>query len=145
MDLSSKDCAWSHVSLTVLSRRLTGLRGFEVKKTVEKEHLYASGDEPVDIQPGNKAYTGSFKVLKYEVDLMNDAAQLAGFADITEVPHELITGTIQYKKQLSDKIRTISIIGVAVTELSVGMEQNSKQSEVTLPWLAMRVIHSKQG
>ncbi len=145
MDLSSKDCAWSHISITVLGRRLSGLKGFEYKKTVEKEHVYASGDEPADIQPGNKAYTGNFKVLKYEVDLMNDAAIVAGFVDITEVPHELITGTIQYKKQLSDKIRTVSIIGIAFTELGHSMEQNAKQSEITLPWLAMRIIPAKQG
>lgn len=141
MEFSTKDCAWSNVTITILGRKLTGLRGFEVKKTVEKEHVYASGDEPVDIQSGNKAYSGNFKTLKYELDLMNDAAQAAGFADVTEVPHTLIAANIEFKKNLVDKIRIISVPGVSFTELTVAMEQNAKMTEVTLPYLAMRVLH----
>jgi hypothetical protein len=139
MELNTKDCAWSKITLTLLGRKISGLRGFEVKKSVEKEHVYAAGDEPVDIQSGNKKYEGNYKMLKYEVDLLNDAAQAAGFEDITEVPHTLIGGTVEYKKSLTDKVRITTIIGISFTELPEGMEQNSKMHEITLPWLAMRV------
>jgi hypothetical protein len=142
MEFNTKECAWSNITLTILGRKLTGLRGFEVKKTVEKEHVYASSDEPVDIQSGNKKYEGSFKMLKYELDMMNDAAQVAGYSDVTEVPHTLITANIEFKKNLADKIRIISVPGVAFTELTVAMEQNAKMTEVTLPYLAMRILHT---
>lgn len=141
MEFSTKDCAWSNVSMMLLGRKVTGLRGFELKKTVEKEHVYAAGDEPVDIQSGNKKYEGSIKLLKYEVDMLNDAALAAGFADITEVPHTLISLTVEFKKILADKTRTISVSGVAFTELGVSLEQNAKLTEVTLPLLAMGMIH----
>jgi hypothetical protein len=142
MEFNTKDCSWSVITITLLGRKITGLRGFSVKKTVEKEHVYASGDEPVDIQSGNKKYEGDYKMLKYEVDMLNDAAQAAGYVDITEVPHELITSTIEYKKNAVDKIRTTSVLGISFTELSEGMEQNSKMHEISLPYLAMRVLRA---
>jgi hypothetical protein len=135
----TQDCAWSNIKLTLLGRTLTGLRGFECEKDVEKEYVYASGDEPVDIQSGNKKYPGNFKLLKYEVDLLNDAAQAAGYADITEVPHTAITSTIEYKKEAVGTIRTIALIGISFTNLKFAMEQNAKMSEVTLPYLALRM------
>jgi hypothetical protein len=141
MDFKTQDCAWSNIKLTLLGRTLTGLRGFETKKTIEKEHVYASGDEPIDIQSGNKKYEGSLKLLKFEVDLLNDAALLAGFADITEVPHTLITATIEFKKELIGTIRTIAVLGISFTELPTAMEQGAKMGEVTLPFLAMLVQH----
>jgi hypothetical protein len=143
MDLKSDDFAWSQTTMVVLGRKLTGLRGFEIGKTVEKEYVYASGDEPVDIAPGNKGYPGNLKVLKHEVDKLNDAAQLAGYADITEVPHTLITITMEYKKLTSSTRRIVTCVGVAFQELKIAMEQNAKMSEVTLPFLAMRVLHTK--
>lgn len=138
---NTKDCAWANVTVTLLGSRITGLRGFEVKKTVEKEHVYAAGSEPVDINEGNKKYEGSFKLLKYEVDRLNDAALAAGYADITEVPHTLISATIEFKKQLADKIRIVAVPGLAFTEMSIAMEQNAKMTEVNLPFLAMRIQH----
>ncbi len=136
---STKECAWAHVSVTVLSRTVVGLRGFEFKKSVEKEHLYAAGDSPIDIQTGNKKYEGSLKLLKYEVDMLNDAAAAAGYEDILDVPHSLITITCDYKKQATDIARTISVEGVAFTELGRAMEQNAKMSEITLPLIAMNI------
>jgi len=140
MDFSTNDCSWSKITITLLGRKITGLRGFEVKETVEKEHVYAAGDEPVDIQSGNAKYEGSFKMLKYEVDLLNDAALAAGFSSIVRVPHTAIAATIEYKKNLIDKTRTTSVFGIAFTESPEGMEQNAKMHEITLPYLAMRVV-----
>jgi hypothetical protein len=143
MDLKTDDFAWSHVTMIVLGRRLTGLRGFELSKKVEKEHVFASGSEPVDIGDGNKTYTGSVKILKHELDKLNDAALLVGYADITEVPHTAITITCEFKKTLAAKRRLISVLGVGFTEMTVAMEQNAKMTEVTVPFLCMRILHTQ--
>ncbi len=136
---STKECAFKHVTITVLGRTITGLRGFEFKKAIEKEELYGSGDEPIDIQSGNKKYDGNLKLLKYEVDLLNDAAQAAGYEDITEVPHEAIVITCQFKKTAQSASRTHAARGVSFTEMPFGMEQNAKNTEVTLPFIAMKI------
>lgn len=138
MIFDTEECAWSHTSVKLLGRTLTGIRGFSFKKGVEKEHLYAAGPDPIDIQSGNKKPEGSLKILKYEFDLLNDAAQAAGYEDITEVPHSLVLITCSYKKRNTDPIRIIEAQGVAFTEFDNSMEQNAKMTEITLPFLSMR-------
>jgi hypothetical protein len=136
--LNTRECSWSQISINILGRKLVGLRGFELKKTIEKEHLYGAGDSPIDIQSGNKKTEGSLKLLKFEVDILNDAALLAGYSDIIEVPHELIAITVLFKKGSGAvPMRTLTATGVAFTELSVAVEQGAKMTEVTLPFLAM--------
>jgi hypothetical protein len=139
VNITSSECAWSHFEIKILTRTIKGLRGFGFKKEVEKEHLYGAGDEAIDIQTGNKKSSGSIKVLGFEADAMNKAARLAGFEDITEVPHEAIVITCSYRKRLIDPISTYIASGVAFTESGVDMEQNAKHREITLPYLAMNV------
>ncbi len=139
VNITSKECAWSHFEVKVLGRTIKGLRGFAFKKSKEKEHLYGAGSEPLDIMEGNAKYDGNLKVLGFEADAMDKAAQDAGYEDITEVPHEAIVVTCSYKKRLTDKVKTYIATGVAFTETGLEMEQNAKHREVTIPFLAMSV------
>lgn len=139
VNISSSECAFANFEIKILTRTIKGLRGFSFKKEVEKEHLYGAGDEAIDIQSGNKKNSGSIKVLGFEADAMNKAARIAGFEDITEVPHELIVITCTYRKRLVDPISTYIASGVAFTESGVDLEQNAKFREITLPYLAMNV------
>lgn len=143
VNITTSECAWAHFEIKILNRVIKGLRGFESKKTKEAEHLYGAGDEPIDITTGNKKYEGNIKVLGFEADAMNKAAQDAGFDDITEVPHELIIITISYKRRITDKVKTIISTGVQFTEDGFSLEQNAKMREVTLPYIAMsrQMIH----
>jgi hypothetical protein len=136
-NIRSSECAWQHGELKILGRIVRGLRGFEFKKAVEKEHLYASGSDPIDIQAGNKAITGNIVILGFELDQLNMAANLAGYQDITEVPHEAIVATLSFKKSIVDRKTTVAIRGIAFTEYTQAMQQNAKMREVTLPFLAM--------
>lgn len=138
MGFSTDECAWKKVTIKLLGRTFVGIRGFEFEKNFDKEYLYGAGDEPIDINSGNKSYPGSYKLLKYEVDLLNDAAQAAGYEDITEVPHELISGTCTFKKTATSKTRTITSAGISFTSLKAAMEQAAKMTEVPLPFIAMK-------
>jgi hypothetical protein len=142
--LTSSECSWNHVSVRILGRTITGLRGYEVKETIEKEVLYGSGGEPVDILEGNAKYEGNLKLLKYEVDLLNDAAMAAGYSSINRVPHTLIAIDIEYKKGNTTPIRYLSVKGVSFTEAGYAQEQNAKMTEVTLPFIAMGIENSKK-
>lgn len=139
VNITSDECAWARFEIKILGRTITGLRGFGFKKEVEKEHLYGAGDDPIDIQSGNKKGTGSIKVLGFEADAMNKAARDAGFEDITDVPHEAIVVTCAFKKRPIDPIKTYIASGVAFSESGVDLEQNAKFREITLPYLAMNV------
>lgn len=139
VNIRSSECAWAQIEVKVFNRTIRGLRGFEFKKTQEKEHLYGAGANPLDIQPGNIAYTGSLTVLGFEKDAMNRAAQAAGYADIVDVPHEAIIITCKFQKTKLDKKTFVTSTGVAFTEVTDAMEQNAKNREVQLPFLAMSI------
>ncbi|KMQ63011.1 hypothetical protein ACM46_13760 [Chryseobacterium angstadtii] len=137
INITSSECAWAHFEVKLLSKVIKGLKGFSTKKTVESEHIYGAGNEPIDIMKGNTKYEGNIKLLGFEADALNRAAQIAGYDDITEVPHELIVITISYKKKAGEKINTIVTSGVQFTEDGFEMEQGAKNREVTLPYIAM--------
>lgn len=139
MNIRSKECAWHQSELKILGRTMTGLRGWEVKKSVEKEQLYGAGQNAIDITEGNVKVEGNIKVLGYEADALNKAAQLAGYDDITSVPHELIVMNIKLQKTLADKPVNIAVRGIAFTENGDAMEQGAKNREITLPFIAMDV------
>lgn len=139
---STSECSWSQTSVKLMGRTITGLRGFEFKKTVEKEAIYATGSKPIDIQIGNQKCEGHLKMLKYEVDLLNAAAKSAGYLDILNVPHGAITITCVYKKSDKDAPQTINVFGIAFSELSVAMEQNAKMTEVNLPFIASDIVYA---
>ena len=137
--MTTLECAWHHTTVTILGAKVIGMRGFDFDKKVDKEAIYASGNEPVDIQTGNKTYTGTITVLKYELDKLNDAALAAGFEDITEVPHEAITITCTFQKRLLDPKRVIVAAGVAFNDLKAAMTQAAKFTEVQLPFVSMKI------
>jgi len=139
-NIRSSECAWHHAELKLFARVIRGFRGFELKKTVEKEHLFGAGNKAIDIQTGNETNTGNIVVLGFELDQLNRTAQAAGYQDITEVPHEAIAMTLSYKKAITDPKTTVLVRGVAFTEYTHAMQQNAKMREVTLPFLAMDMI-----
>lgn len=143
MPFDSKECAWAQTKIKLLGRTITGIRGFSFKNTQEKEHLYAAGDDPIGIQSGNKKPEGSIKLLKYEWDQLQDAAQLAGYNDFLQVPHTLILITCSYKKDPSDTLRIITASGVAFSEWDNAMEQNAKMTEITMPFIALEITTRK--
>jgi hypothetical protein len=136
--LDSQELEWKHVTLSLLGTTIRGLRGFKIKKSKETEHLFAAGEEAVGIQTGNIKRDGSYKILKSDYDKLNDAAIQAGYEDITEVPYQLITSTIAYRKAFNRPLRTISVLGHQFTDIEEAMEQGAKMMEVELPWIAMR-------
>jgi len=135
MQFNSQECAWSDISVKIFDSKIKGLRAIRYKKEVEKEHLFAAGDEPIGIQSGNKKYDGSLKVLKSEIVRMNEAARKAGFQDISEVPAQLIVITVNYKAAYGRPTETDILQGVAFTGYEKGMEQGAKYMEVELPIL----------
>ncbi len=144
MSFSTKECAWAQTTLKLLGATIIGIRGFEFKKNIEKELLYAAGDEAIDITSGNKGVSGSITLLKYEVDKLNEAAQLAGFDDVTEIPHPLIMITCAYKLNVNSKVQIIETpMGVAFTDITIAMQQNAKMTEVPLPFIAQKLIMRK--
>lgn len=137
MPFDSKECAWAQTKIKILTRTVVGIRGFSFKYNIDKEHLFAAGSMPIGIQTGNEKPEGNIKLLKFELDLLQDAAQLAGFKSILHVPHTAILITCSYKKDPTDTLRIIEASGVGLTETDYAMEQNAKMTEITMPFICL--------
>lgn len=137
---TTEECAWKSTSVAILGKKIVGISAFDFKKGIDKEHLFAAGDQPLDIQTGNVTPSGSITVLKFEFDKLNDIAQAAGYDDISDVPHPLISITCQFKKYKTSPIYIITAMGVAFQDWTVGQKQNDKKTDIQLPFLCMRVV-----
>lgn len=139
--MDSQELEWHHATLSLMGVVINGLRGFKYKKSTEKEHLFAGGQDAVGIQSGNRKVDGSIKFLKSEIDRLNDAAQAAGYDDITDVPCQLITATFNYKAGFNRPQRTDVISGIGFMDLERAMEQGAKQMDIEVPFIALKLIN----
>jgi hypothetical protein len=141
---NTDECAFHQTSLMFLGRKIVGIRAFSFKKGVDKEHLYGAGDEPIDITTGNKKPEGSITVIKYEFDKMCEAAQLAGYDDITDVPHDALIISCVFKRSKTSPTMEMLVNAPSFLEYEVGMQQGAKNTDVALPFLAMKVTNRRK-
>lgn len=143
MAFTTNECDWSQVSMKIFKTTIVGLRGFSFDYEIEKEHLFAAGRKPISIQTGQEKPSGNLKLLKFEIDKLNDAAQAAGFATFLHVPYELTTITCAFKRTAASPMYIIDALGVGFSKLSVAMDVGAKFSESDIPYLAMDIILRK--
>jgi len=135
----SSECSWTNAQVMLLGRTIKGIKGWEYKETIAKEFIYGAGNEPLDIAEGEVKNEGNLKLLGFEADALNKAAQASGYKNITRVPTDSIVITIRLQKSKTDPVTTVTISGVAFTETGGAMEQGAKTREVTLPFLALNI------
>lgn len=134
MKFDSQEVAWADISVSLFGTAIK-IRGVKYSKETEKEAIYTSGNDPVGIQTGNSKYEGSLKMLKNQLDALNDAAKLAGFRDITEVPYQVFFATVNYKLAFGRPMRTDVLQGLSISKFEKGMDQNAKLMEIELPFM----------
>lgn len=139
MNIRSSEFSWHNANVKLLGRSITGLRGWELKKEVEKEQLYGAGQHALDITEGNIKCSGSITVLGYELDAMNRAAQAAGYDDILSLPHEAVVLTVTYRKSPADPITKQVARGVSFSDMPQGMQQGAKNREIQLSFVCMDI------
>lgn len=139
LNVTSSECAFAQFEIQFLGRTIKGLRGFELKKEKDIEEIYGAGNEPLDMNEGNNKYSGNIKLLGFEVDSLNRVAKLAGYDDLTEVPHEVSVLSLTFKKRITDPLSVYIVRGVKFTEWSAAMDQGAKNRETTLPFKAMSI------
>jgi len=136
-NINGRQYEYADIKVDILGASLTALRGITYKSSQEKEVAYGQGNDGISIQSGNKKKDGQLMVLKSDYDLLDAAAQAAGYEDIVAVPSKYITITIVYQ-QGTNPPSTDSLIHVAFTDAEDGMKQGDKMKEVTLPFIFLR-------
>lgn len=137
MDLfDTKECEWSDLTLFLNGVKAGKFTGNKYKKDRETEFLYAQGNEPISIQEGNKAYTGTLTCLKGLVDDMNSAAKAAGGEDLYDVEWMIVN---TYRAKGNRLIQTDTQTGVKFESMERGMVQNDKSMPIPLPYKYLRL------
>lgn len=134
---NSKEFAWAECSIFAGGRKITGIRGFEYGVRKEKELLHAAGEEPQSVQHGNKEYFGSLDLLQSEEIAFQKFAEQSGGDDITDIDFDLVC---TYAPKLGLPLVTDIVKFASVTEDKNGMKQGAKFMEVSLPFVAVRVL-----
>ena len=129
---------WADVTVVVAGRDVTGIRGVSYNSDQEKEALYAKGNKPHGIQRGNKAYSGSIRLLQSEYDALNAAAG----GDALNVSFNIV---VSYgNPSRGDVIKTDLLVGAEITSKPKSLNQNDKFMEIELPLVMLDVIENYQ-
>ena len=134
-NFNSKEYAWIDVTLVMLGKPVTGLRGIEYKMKRQKEALFATGKKARGIQLGKKEYEGTITVLQSELIAMKTAAKAKGYDDVTDLEFDAI---VSYVPE-SGVVQTDKIVNLSITEAPYGMKEGDLFQEIALPFIACDV------
>lgn len=134
-NFNSKEYAWIDVTLVMLGKPVTGLRGVEYKMKRQKEALFATGKKARGIQLGKKEYEGTITVLQSELIAMQTAAKAKGYDDVTDLEFDAI---VSYVPE-SGVVQTDKIVNLSITEAPYGMKEGDLFQEIALPFIACDV------
>ena len=135
----SKECEWADVTVSVAGSTVTKVTGIKYGVKAEKEHLYGAGDEPISIQSGNRAPTGTLTLLKGAFDAIHAAALAAGGRDVTDLQFDIV---VFYKPRGTRPPQTDVLQNCEVSDFEKGMMQNDKSMPINLPFLFLRLAQS---
>jgi hypothetical protein len=136
---NSREFEFADVTVSIMGKELTGLRGLEYDYEQDKEFLYAASNKPKSIQPGQIKTTGTLTVLKSDFDDMNTAARAAGYKNIVKVPGKFINITCVYQMEDGDLLRTDTLLNVEFTKWADGGKSGDKFKDIELPFLYLDI------
>jgi hypothetical protein len=134
MAFDSREYEWADLNLVLGGRDITRFRGIKYTEKIEREPLYAKGRNPIATQSGNISIEGEITLLQSELHALEDA----GNGSIMGLS---LDATITYGNP-PDPQRTNQVLGLRFTESSKEMKQGDKFMEVTLPFVALRVVNA---
>lgn len=134
--INGNEYVWGNLSVVLLGREVTGLRGIEYKVKRQKEVLYASGIKGRGVQKGKKEYEGTITLLQSELIALDRAAQEKGYEDITDIDFDVIVSYVPD----NGIVTTDKIVNVSITEIPRAMKLDDLQMEIALPFIALDVV-----
>lgn len=132
--MDSRQYEFADITAIVGGRDITGLRGVKYSEKIEREALHAKGRFPHSIQSGNITYEGEITCLQSELELLIKA----GNGSILNVVTDIV---VSYGNPSNgDTLITDKLVGAQFTESVKEMKQGDKNMEVTLPFIALRLV-----
>ena len=130
---SSKQYAWSDVSISIGGRILEGATEIEYTEKQEKDVLRGRGNKGHKITRGNKSYEGKISVWQSELEAM---VQDAPGKSILNLNFDII---VSYVPEDGGVMVTDVLSGCEFTETKKAMKQGDKNMIVELPVIFLEV------
>jgi len=137
---SSREYEFCDIEVFINKKPLTNFKGLSYKTTQEKEVIRGRGNKPYSIQHGGKSYEGTIELYQSELDALQDAALEAGGNDIMDLRGMNIVISYAHK---GSQLRTITIRHAEFTDCEESMNQDDKYMTVSLPFIALDIVHGK--
>ncbi|SDX11847.1 hypothetical protein [Flavobacterium degerlachei] len=135
MAFNSRQYEWGDMTLILGGRDVTGIRAIKYTEKIEQEPLHAKGRFPQSIQSGNITVEGEITVLQSELI----ALEKAGNGSILGLNLDAV---VAYgNPSLGDAMTTNRIVGISFGESSKELKQGDKFMEITIPFMALRVLN----
>lgn len=131
----SRQYEWADLTLILGGRDITGIRGVKYTEDIEREAVFAKGRNAHSIQSGNITVTGEIRVLQSEYE----ALVAAGGGSVLSLS---LDGLFSYgnpatgNAMTTDRVETIRF-----TSGPKEINQNDKFQEITLPFVALRLVN----
>ncbi|NDC41145.1 MAG: hypothetical protein EBZ77_06275 [Chitinophagia bacterium] len=135
--LNNKEVAWKDLTVYIATGKVTKITNIKYKSEQQIDPLHAAGDEPIAIQEGNRAYSGTLTLLKGAIDDLNAAAIAAGGRDLMDLELDVIA---TYRQQGVRGLKVDTITGVRIEGYEMGMEQGATSMPVQLPYKCLKII-----
>lgn len=132
----SRQYEFADMTVLVGGKDIATLRGIRYTEKIEREPLYGKGRYPLAIQTGNISTDGEISLLQSELDTLVKAG--GGNLFSLNVSVEINYGN----PANGDVMTTDRLEGVRFTETSKELKQGDKFMEVTLPFVALRVLRN---
>ncbi|NDD53203.1 hypothetical protein EBZ39_04870 [bacterium] len=133
----TKELEWKDIAVMIAGSNLKKFTNVSYAVSQEMEELYAAGDDPLDIQTGDRKYEGSLTLLKSAVDDMNLAARAAGGRDILDVKFDIV---ITYKANDNRRLITDTLVGCRFSQFEFKAAQGDKKMEIVMPFKFTRLL-----
>lgn len=124
---SSKQYAWSDISIAFGGRIIAGVTEVEYTEKKEKSALYGRGSKPLNIVRGNHSFEGKLSIWQSELEAMTRDAKNN---DILNLNFDLV---VAYVPSEGGQIVTDILKNVEFTEVKKAMKQGDKNMVVELP------------
>lgn len=137
MSFNSTENAWNDMTVSINGINTKKVKQLKGTTSRESEHLYGAGDDPFDVNLGNKTHGGTASLYQSVINSMNDAARAAGFDDLTDIPWVIIA---DYKKTATAPKRRITYPNVVFESFDNGGSNNDKSFVHDMPFKSLKPI-----
>ena len=133
--MDSRQYEFADIVAIINGRDITGIRGIKYTEKIEREPLYAKGRYPHSIQNGNHSVEGEVTLLQSELETLITEGAGSVLNIITDI-------TVSYGNPSNgDPMITDRLTHCMFTESAKEMKQGDKNMEVSLPFMALRLMH----